>query len=244
MKLIVLDCDGIISKGEGFSFDLKLFARLADLNRRARRGEPVPAVTLNTGRPSPYVEAVLQAIEGWQPALYEIGAGLYSPQTYEFRANPVLTEAHRRHLHEFLAMVDQAVVAHGRAYWQPGKSVCHSLFAQRPHSIAEIRTDVEEIATTFSNEIVVETAGQALNIHPAGIDKGVGLTWLAQVTDIAPAEMAGAGDSSSDIAFLRLVGSSAAPANATVAVKEAVDFLSTHTDTAGLHDILDHWSIP
>ena len=90
MKLIVLDCDGVLSKGEAQPFDPALLARLARLNRRAGAGESVPAVTLNTGRPSPYVEAVMQAIDGWQPALYENGAGLYFPKTYRFETTPLL----------------------------------------------------------------------------------------------------------------------------------------------------------
>lgn len=91
MKLIVLDVDGVLSKGEAAAFDLSLVQRLADLNRRARRGESLPAITLNTGRPSAYVEAVMQAIGGWQPALYESGAGLYLPQSYLFQTSPRLT---------------------------------------------------------------------------------------------------------------------------------------------------------
>ena len=244
MKLIVLDCDGILSKGEGAAFDLRLFARLRALNRRARGGEAVPAVTLNTGRPSPYVEAVLQAIDGRQPALYESGAGLYFPQTYRFETNRALSGEQKRDLQALLELVDQAVVTNGRAYWQPGKSVCHTLFACKPYSIADIEAEVQTIAAAFAGKFIVTRAKQALNLHPAGIDKGTGLTWLAQVTGIALPEMGGAGDTSSDIDFLRWVGRSAAPANATADVKAAVDFVSTADDAAGLHDILDHWSMP
>ena len=49
IRLIVLDCDGVISSGEAQPFDMSLFDRLATLNRRAQNGEDVPAVTLNTG---------------------------------------------------------------------------------------------------------------------------------------------------------------------------------------------------
>jgi hypothetical protein len=94
MNLIVLDIDGVLSRGEAQPFDLNLLARLANLNRRAREDDTIPAVTLNTGRPSAYVEAVMQTIDGWQPALYESGAGLYFPQTYQFQLTPALTPAH------------------------------------------------------------------------------------------------------------------------------------------------------
>ena len=243
MKLIVLDIDGVLSKGEAYPFEPRLIARLADLNRRARNGEEVPAITLNTGRPSPYVEAVMQAIDGWQPALYESGAGLYFPQTYQFKAAPTLTPTHLLKLRVAVERLDRVVVQSGRAYWQPGKSVCYTLFAHPPLTIADLMPEVEAIVAKVSAEFVVTPASLALNIHPMGIDKSAGLQWLAHVTGIDPGEMGGVGDSAGDVDFLRWVGYSAAPANATDGVKAVVGYVSAHPNTAGLHDILDHWRL-
>lgn len=243
MKLIVLDADGVLSKGEAQPFDPSLFARLADLNRRARRGEAVPAVTLNTGRPSPYVEAVMQAIDGWQPALYESGGGLYFPTRYQFETNPRLTPERRQPLREVIERIDRALVQTGRAFWQPGKTVCHSLFAHPPRSIADFTAEVEAIVAEVSAQFIVTPAVLALNIHPAGIDKGAGLQWLAQVTGIPPTEMGGVGDSAGDLDFLRRVGQPAAPANASAEVKATARYVSPLPDAAGLHDILDYWQI-
>ena len=244
MKLIVLDCDGVISRGKARPFDMGLFARLADLNGRARRGEAVPAVTLNTGRPSPYVEAVMQAIDGWQPALYENGAGLYFPGTYQFETTPLLGSEQARDLRELVGRIDRAVVRSGKAYWQPGKTVCYTLYAHAPLSIGDIAGEVGSIVPEVSNRFKVAVAQEALNIYPAGIDKGTGLQWLAEVCGVGSDEMGGVGDTAADIDFLRLVGDSAAPSNAIEAVKAAVDYVSPRPDAAGLHDILDHWSIP
>lgn len=241
MKLIVLDCDGVLSKGEAHSFDLNLFARLAGLNRQAYQGATVPAVTLNTGRPSPYVEAVMQAINGWQPALYENGAGLYYPQTYQFELTPRLNLEQKAALHEVVRRVDRAIVQPGHAYWQPGKTVCYTLFAYPPLTIADFMAEVAAIAAELSDQFAVTPAGLALNIHPADIDKGTGLEWLAQVTGINPADMGGVGDSTGDIAFLQWVGYPAAPINATDNVKAIVRYISPLPDAAGLHDILDYW---
>lgn len=243
MKLIVLDVDGVLSRGEAQPFNPHLFARLANLNRRARQGEAVPAVTLNTGRPSPYVEAVLQMIDGWQPALYESGAGLYFPQTYQFQTSPHLRPDLLAHLRLIVERLDRAVVQSGRAYWQPGKSVCYSLFAHPPLTIANFTAEVEAIVAGVSGDFIVTPAVLALNIHPAGVDKGTGLHWLAQVSGIEPDEMAGVGDSAGDIDFLRLVGWPAAPANATPDVKAVVDYVASQPDVAGLQEILAYWSL-
>lgn len=243
MKLIVLDIDGVLSTGEAHPFELSLFARLAGLNRRARQGEAVPAVTLNTGRPSPYVEAVMQAIEGWQPALYESGAGLYFPQTYQFQLTPALTADHLARLRLVVERLDQAVVQPGRAYWQPGKSVCYTLFAHPPLTTTDLIPEVEAIVADISGEFVVTQASMALNVHPAGIDKGTGLRWLSEVTGITLADMGGVGDSAGDIDFLRLVGRPAAPINATPGVKAVVEYVATRPEAVGLHEILDYWSL-
>jgi hydroxymethylpyrimidine pyrophosphatase-like HAD family hydrolase len=241
MKLIVLDADGVLSKGEARPFDLSLFERLADLNRRARREEPVPAVTLNTGRPSPYVEAVMQAIDGWQPALYENGAGLYHPRTYQFETTPLFTNQQAAMMTKIIDRLDRTVVRSNRAYWQPGKSICHTLFARPPLTVAQLVTEVGAIVSELSDQFTVSRAGLALNIHPAGVNKGTGLQWLARATNIEPEQMGGVGDSAGDVDFLQLVGRSAAPANATTEVKAVVQYLSPHPDTVGLHDILNHW---
>ncbi|RME97312.1 MAG: hypothetical protein D6768_19975 [Chloroflexi bacterium] len=243
MRLIVLDCDGVISKGEAQPFNPALFARLADLNRRARRGEAVPAVTLNTGRPSPYVEAVMQAIEGWQPALFENGAGMYLPGPYQFKTTPLLTQTHKTALRQIVQRLDREFVQPGHLYWQPGKSVCHSLFAHPPRTISEFLPDVQATVAQISADFVAVPAVLALNIYPAHITKGSGLRWLAGEAGIAPAEMGGVGDSSSDVDFLRLVGRPAAPANATGDVKSVAEFVASGENAAGLLQILDYWQV-
>jgi len=186
----------------------------------------------------------MQAINGWQPALYESGAGLYYPETYQFETTPILDQERQRLLQDLIQQVDKAVVKTGKAYWQPGKSICYTLFAHPPLTIADLIDEVEEIATSYSGQFMVTQAKLALNIHPAGIDKGSGLQWLSEVIGISVTEMGGVGDTSGDVDFLRLVGHSAAPANATDDVKRIVQYVSSEIDAGGLRDILDYWSIP
>ena len=139
--------------------------------------------------------------------------------------------------------IDNAVVKSGKAYWQPGKSVCYTLFAHRPFEVTDFLEEVQEIATNYQGQFAVAQAKLALNIHPAGINKGTGLKWLAQETGIPVGEMGGVGDTSSDVDFLRLVGHPAAPQNATADVKAVVDYVSARVDVAGLMDILDYWQV-
>lgn len=243
IKLVVLDIDGILTMGEAQALDLNLLSRLAELNRRAKIDSQFPAVTINTGRPSAYVEAIMQAIAGWQPALYESGAGLYFPQSYQFQQTPLLTSEQMAQFKIILDAVDKEFVQSGRAYWQPGKTVCFSLFAHAPDTISSIVEDVKAYVADLSDEFIVNSAILALNIYPAHVDKGTGVRWLSETLDIPLTAMAGAGDSTGDIDFLSIIGQSAAPANATDNVKAIVDYVSAENAPDALHDMLNHWGL-
>ena len=67
------------------------------------------------------------------------------------------------------------------------------------------------------------------------------MRWLSQETGIPPDQMGGIGDSASDLAFLSIVGRSAAPANAANEVKAVVDCVSPYEDGDGVVDILRCW---
>jgi hydroxymethylpyrimidine pyrophosphatase-like HAD family hydrolase len=243
MKLIVLDVDGVLSQGEAQAFDLTLLQRLAELNHLARRDSQIPAVTLNTGRPSPYVEAIMQMINGWQPAAFESGGGLYFPQRYQFQITPLLTLEQMSVFHKIIDEIDQRLVKTAHAYWQPGKTVCYSLFAYAPWTMGDLINDIRAIIGNLSDQFAVTPAVHAINIHPAHINKGSGLEWLAEATGIAPADMGGIGDSAADIDFLRSVGYAAAPANATSETKAVVKYVSPQMTADGVHDILNYWGI-
>ena len=244
MKLIVLDIDGVLSTGEAHPFDLNVFKRLAMLNHLAQSDRELPSVTLNTGRPSPYVEAVMQSIGGWQPALYENGAGLYFPDSYQFRITPHLTPEYKTALDDMWIRCDREVVQTGRAYWQPGKTMCHTLLPIAPYTMQDLIHDIQAIRTDYADKITVSQAVLTLNIHPTPVTKGTGLQWLSQITEIDLSDMGGVGDSSSDVDFLKLVGYPAAPANATADVKAVAHYVSDQSTTEALHDILDYWQLP
>jgi hydroxymethylpyrimidine pyrophosphatase-like HAD family hydrolase len=243
MKLIVLDVDGVLSHGEAQAFDLAVLERLRRLNQEAKSNESLPAVTLNTGRPSPYVEALMQAIDGWRPALFENGAGMYFPQSYQFKVTPLFSQSIKSQLDTLIALLDKEIVQKGKAYWQPGKTVCHTLFSYGEIGIGEIAVEASRLAGTVSDDLSVVLASQALNIYPKLINKGTGLQWLSEETGISALEMAGVGDSDGDIDFLRLVASPAAPENSTSGVKAIAHYVSAYQTAAGLADVLDYWKL-
>ncbi len=245
IRLVVLDVDGVLSKGETAPFDHAVLATLCDLNRSARLGHEAPHVTLCTGRPSAYVDAVMQAIDGSMPAVFEGGAGIYEPEGYRFYPVPGLGDLNSiRTAHEVFRRQEETT---GDIMVQPGKDYTISLFP----TVAVRLPELAEYARTLLANHLGEAAGalefsysaSCLNIQPAGCDKGTGLRYISSRTGISLNSMLGVGDSEVDLPFLALTTHSAAPANSTADVRELVEYVSPHPEAAGLLDILRRYGI-
>jgi len=124
------------------------------------------------------------------------------------------------------------------------KTICLSLIGHKPLSIEDILAEVSTIIVQTSEKIAFKPAKRALNIYPRNINKSSGLLWLSEKTGIAVNDMAGVGDTSGDVAFLKMTGFSAAPGNSIDEVKSAVQWVSDRHDSEGLNDILDYWELP
>jgi hydroxymethylpyrimidine pyrophosphatase-like HAD family hydrolase len=226
------DIDGVITRGEGQPVDLDVIARLAAMNRRSAADASVPAITLCTGRQAPYVELMAQLTETFMPCIFEHGAGLFFPR--EFRYEFIVLPGYSARLAALRALLDRELLAPGRAFVQPGKEATMTLYPLSA-SLDEVFDTAERLApegwTVARNVLGVE-------LRPEGIDKALGLRHISELLAVPVSETAGVGDSDPDLGFLSLCGFSAAPANATPAVKEAVDYVSEATYGEGLLDIL------
>jgi HAD superfamily hydrolase (TIGR01484 family) len=241
VRLAVVDVDGCLTPGEAQDWNWRALRLLQRLNRRARRGEAIPAVTLCTGRQEPYVEALMQAIGAYLPGIYENGCGLYFPDRYRFVEHPSITAETRSALAEAKAIVQREVVAPGLGHFQPGKEVSLTLYPLPGTSVGDLLRAVTGIFAARGRMFTIQASVSCVDVIPAGIDKGTGVRWLSEETGVPLRRMGGIGDSASDLSFLHLVGQSAAPANATPEVKAAVDLTSAYKNGDGVVDILQQW---
>ena len=242
IRLVLLDVDGCLIAGEAKPWNFGVMEFIAQSNRRAREDPSQFAVTLCTGRQEPYVEAIMQAIDGHLPAIYENGGGLYFPAPYRFAVNPTFTPQMHESLVEIRHRLGRELVQRGLAQIQPGKEVSVTLYPARADigfpQLAELAgRALDGMLNGFSIHVSLTT----VEILPPGIDKGAGAEWLAQETGIALADMAGIGDAPADLAYLRKCGASATTANAPDAVKRAVQYVSPYPDSLGTQDILQRW---
>jgi hydroxymethylpyrimidine pyrophosphatase-like HAD family hydrolase len=242
IRLLLFDVDGVLTAGEAQPLDLALLGSLAEMNRRARADPNLPAATLCTGRPAPYVEVMLQAIDGHLPAIFENGCGLYLPSEYRFLPHPALAESGRA----FMAVRERlrsALVETGRVFFQPGKEYSLSLFPLEgvtvddllPLATAALGSETEAVNLVYSIS--------CLNVIPRGLDKGAGLHFLCRRSGYRVDEVLAVGDSDVDLPLLDAAGYAAAPANANPAVKDVVDYVSPWKTTNGVRDILRYFGV-
>jgi hydroxymethylpyrimidine pyrophosphatase-like HAD family hydrolase len=241
VRLAVVDVDGCLTPGEAGDWNWQALQSIQDLNRRARRGEAVPAVTLCTGRQEPYVEVLMQAIGAYQPGIYENGCGLYFPDGYRFVEHPSISAETRQALVEAKNILYREVVIPGLGHFQPGKEASLTLYPLAGTRVSRLFQAVADVFAGQGTLFAVKASVSCVDVTPAGIDKGAGVRWLSEETGIPLSQMGGIGDSTSDLTFLRLVGQSAAPANATAEVKAAVGYTSAYDDGDGVVDILHRW---
>jgi HAD superfamily hydrolase (TIGR01484 family) len=239
LRLIVVDVDGCLTRGEAQPLDFRVLERVAEFNARAQANPAVPAVTLCTGRQEPYVEVLMQAIGAFWPGIYENGGGLYFPQAYRFIENPLISPDTRQALGHVKEILRQEVIEQGLGYLQPGKEVSLSVYPVPSTPLEQLRRVVQQAVRPYAAWYTTDESATCVDVIPVGVNKGTGVRWLSAETGVPLSQIGGVGDSPGDLTFLTLVGLAAAPANATPEVKTHVDYVSPFEDGEGLIDILE-----
>jgi hypothetical protein len=183
----------------------------------------------------------MQAIGAYQPGIYENGCGLYFPDGYRFVEHPLITVETRKALAAAKAAVYQEVVMPGLGYFQPGKEVSLTVYPLPGITVDRLYRAVAGVFRDRDARLAIQASVSCVDMTPAGLDKGAGVRWLSRETGIPLLQMGGIGDSTSDLNFLRLLGLSAAPANAASEVRAEVGYVSPHPNGEGVVDILNHW---
>src|SRR5215471_16140104 len=78
IKLVVSDIEGCLNLDE-HTYDLEALSWIRAANQLARVDNPIPFITVCSGRQHAFVEVITQLIAGTLPAIFENGCGLYFP---------------------------------------------------------------------------------------------------------------------------------------------------------------------
>ena len=243
IKLVVSDIEGCLNLNE-HTYDLEALSWIRVVNQLARVDNPLPFITVCSGRQHAFVEAITQLISGTFPAVFENGCGLYfsTRSLYEEYAwHPSLNQPEiKSQFAQVREKIQEKVIASDLARRVPGKEVMLSLHPVPPVGVEEVYNIVLETLAKSQLVASVTRSASAVDITPTGIDKAAGVRWLVETLPVGLANVAGIGDSIGDVSFLRIVGLSAAPANASEQVKSFVDYCSSRADGQGVADIIRH----
>ncbi len=247
IKLVVSDIEGCLNLNE-HTYDLEALNWIRVANQLAREDNSIPFVTVCSGRQHAFVEAITQMISGTLPAIFENGCGLYFPTRSlyeEYAWHPLLGQPEvLSQFAEVREKVTEEVIASKQARRVPGKEVMLSLHPVPPVEVKDVFSIVTGILAKSQLVASVTRSASAVDITPTGIDKAAGVRWLVDtlegVLSVELANVAGVGDSVGDVPFLRIVGLSAAPANASEPVKSLIDYCSLRADGRGVVDIIRH----
>jgi hydroxymethylpyrimidine pyrophosphatase-like HAD family hydrolase len=233
IRVLVVDIDGCLVPVEHAAYDLEALGRVAALNRLSRTDGSVPALTILSGRPHPYVDALMQILDIELPAVFENGAGLAvrAPYHARFRKEVDAGRAALTTLRGELERFPEFTL-------QPGKSASLTVFPlDQAAGIGEIERVVAGLLERHGLDLVIDPAFECVNVLVPGVDKGTGLGWLAQETGVGRSRIAGIGDSEGDLAWLRHCALSGAPANAHPRVRDAVDVVSARKDVGAVLEL-------
>jgi hydroxymethylpyrimidine pyrophosphatase-like HAD family hydrolase len=225
------DVDGCLAAVGHAAYDLQTLHAIVELNRASEDDPTVPALTLVTGRPHPYVDALTQALDLRLPVSFENGAGLATRDPYEAWLLPEAQTSLAA-----LRRCEELVEERDDVFIQYGKVASLSVFPTEdgpgvPQLTAELRALIEE----HGLELIAEpSASDCVNVLLPGVDKSLGLSALLDALDLPEAAVAGIGDAVGDVAWLRRCGVSFAPAGAGAEVKQVVTRVSPFDDAAAV----------
>src|SRR5690606_30133102 len=210
VRVFACDVDGCLAAAGHADYDLAAMARIAELNRLSERDEAVPALTLVTGRPHAYVDALSQALAIRLPMSFENGAGLATRRPYRHWLDERV-EAGLPGLGRFA----EAVEATEHLTLQPGKLASLSVFPiPADRDLDELAAELGDMVGALGVELDLDPSTDCVNVLVPGVSKATGFAWLCDELGLTPAQVAGVGDSVGDAAWLRACGVSFAPANA------------------------------
>lgn len=233
IKLFITDLDGCVST-PFISPDWNLLSEIRRLNDQHVNDIAVPPLTICSGRPWPYVEAVAQWLNVKHPAVFE-SAGIYNMEKYEVQFLPVFDKKAEQQVSELKEWLEQEIISqHPGMILEFTKKMDAGLIHPEKKVIDDAFPSIKSYVTKQYPVFEVHKTEVSVNIILADNNKENGILKLCELLDITPQEVAYIGDSSGDIPGLKIVGQPYAPDNAVAEVKDHAEVLDAEVTEAVL----------
>jgi len=233
IKYFIVDLDGCVT--DPFSCpDWSLISQLRELSDLSFTDDSIPQLSICTGRPAPYTEAVGQWLNVQAPVLFESGAGMLNLSNQQISWNPALPK-------NALAMSAQV-----KTYIQQLQREFPEIAPESSKQIDAgfVCADIDRmkyLGGVFSGHIkqhfpMYELHGTDISISaiwPAA-NKGSGIEWFCEHMGVSVANVAFIGDTSGDIPAIERVGISFTPQNGHPENKLRARYVTQGNSTAGV----------
>ncbi len=233
IKLFVTDLDGCIS----YPFKTpkwETIRQIRELNIQSRQDEHIPPMSICTGRPYPYAEAVAQWLDIRLPFVFE-SAGLYIRN--ENRIHSALKNT-AGELDPINAMRDwmreRIVPEFPSANIEFTKRMDAGIVSPEKEVIDRIIPIVQEKMTMDFPQLEMHTTDVSVNVLMPGNNKLQGMKLLAENLNISLENIAYIGDTGGDVLALEAVKLPFSPKNATAAVRKVSTNFDVETSDAVL----------
>lgn len=235
---IISDIDGCLGPESHAPMDADALARIAAWNRRAITRGDVPVLTLCSGRPQPYAEAMCRVLANSAvPCVAEMGVWLFDPRDNRFLLDPAITANDLRVIRECTAWVEQELLPRGVVI-QPGKTASISLWHPDTAFLLSLNPLISARIASAGWNLRLSNTVAWINLELAHVSKASGIRRLVAMMGYEKARLAGIGDTMGDMAIRDAVAWFACPSNAAEGLKSVTDYVSPHTEVDGVEDAL------
>ncbi len=147
--------------------------------------------------------------------------------------NDVLVERYEEdYFYAYRTVKDLPIKEVGDRYLDYTKNVFQCVLRDLSGHVAEKE---REIRQQFGTSILAQqNTGCSMDLTPIGVDKALGLSWLAESRGLTPDEVMACGDGDNDLAMLRYAGTAVVPANGLASAKALATYHTDSNDEDGI----------
>jgi hydroxymethylpyrimidine pyrophosphatase-like HAD family hydrolase len=235
---VITDIDGCLGPESTAPMETAKLARLEEWNRAAISKGDRPIVTVCSGRPQPYAEAMCRIIgNSALPCVCEMGVWLYDPRDNSYVMDPQIRPDHLDAVNAAMRWVDRELAKDGVVY-QPGKTASLSLWHPDTDYLMSLLPMIHEKVKGERWPLRVSRTVAWINCDLEFVSKKTGISRLLTRCGFMKERLVGIGDTLGDIAIRESVGFFACPANADPQLKKVADFVSEQAEVDGVLDVL------
>lgn len=237
--LVICDIDGCLISEAQRPMDIPALTKIAEYNRLAVDRGDRPMVTVCSGRPQPFAEAICRLINNMlMPCVCEMGVWVYHPGTNAYVIDPRITPAHLAAVHEVSDWAMQTF-GHKGVTQQPGKNASVTLYHPDTEYLRSLEPIVQAEFEKRRWPLRVSMTWLYINCDLAHVSKGTGLDRILSEIKIDRKRLAGIGDTMGDKCIAERVGFFACPSNAHPAIKEHAHLIAKKPEAEGVLEILE-----